>query len=130
MKIDIEKIGEGKNTRTIVSWVDDDRIVKIEYPTIARPVYSEIMGKVYISLYSVGEIHEYDMKGKLVKIHSIPQLFGYQYRGLNSNKKSSTGISLLYFPIDDNVGNQWKDIEQYEFVDSYPPLGKFLSIYR
>jgi hypothetical protein len=130
MKIDIEKIGEGKNTETIVSWVNGDRTVRIEFPTIARPVYSNVMSKVYVSVYSDRKIYEYDMSGNLVKSHNIPQLSGYQYRGLNSNKKSNTGISILYFPTEDNVGNQWRDIEQYEFVDSDPPLGDFLSIYR
>jgi len=60
----------------------------------------------------------------------IPEIDGYQYRGLNNNLKSKTGLSLLYFPVAENVGNEWRDLEQFELLEGKNLLGKKLGIYR
>ncbi|WP_444923240.1 hypothetical protein ACJJH9_14900 [Microbulbifer sp. DLAB2-AF] len=60
----------------------------------------------------------------------IFQKNGYQFRGLNKNKKSSTGVLLLYFPVEAGVGNQREDFEQFELLVACPYLGGFIDIYH
>ncbi|WP_188150486.1 hypothetical protein [Teredinibacter waterburyi] len=130
MNIKFEKKGEGKNAFTILSWELEGKLFSLEFSTIARPVYSAVAKRVYVSEYMKSSIYVYSESGELLKKYRIPEKDGYQFRGLNPNKKSCTGVSLLYFPIRDDVGNKWGDIEQYELLDNDPPLGEFIDIYR
>ena len=43
---------------------------------------------------------------------------------------SKTGVSLLFHPNTNEVGNKWGDTEQYELIMGDNTLGKFLDIYR
>jgi hypothetical protein len=92
--------------------------------------FSDKIGMLFVEVYELNLIQVYDSQAILQNEYEIPKLEGYQYRGLNINKNSKTGISLLYFPVHKNVGNEWKDIEQYEFIDNESIIGKKLGLYR
>ncbi|WP_444919810.1 hypothetical protein ACJJID_12780 [Microbulbifer sp. CnH-101-G] len=113
-----------------MSWDEGGRQVVLKFPTIARAIYSSTSKKVYVSEYIRSLIHVYSQSGELLDNFNIPKKNGCQFRGLNKNKKSSTGVSLLYFPVEAGVGNQWEDIEQFELLDACPYLGGFIDIYR
>ncbi len=130
MKIKSEKFGEGKNVSTTLSWEFEGRIITLEFSTIARAVYSSVTRRVYVSEYIKSLIYVYSRDGILVNTYKIPKNPGYQFRGLNKNDKSETGVSLLYVPVESGKGNEWGDIEQYEFLNADVPLGKFIDIYR
>ena len=92
--------------------------------------YSEKIKTLFVEIYEINKIKTFDSQARLQNEYEIPKLEGYQYRGININKNSKTGISLLYFPLSKNTGNQWKDLEQYELMDAKNILGEKLGIYR
>jgi hypothetical protein len=130
MNIEIDNIGSGKDTKTILRWNNNNKDVQLNFQTIVRVVFSEKTMHVYVSAYSLRKIYEYDNNGVLIKEFSIPEKEGYQYRGLNKNKKCDLGISLLYAPLSKDYGNEWGDIEQYDFLGDKNMLGKLVDIYR
>ena len=130
MNISVQKVGQGREASTTLSWRWSGGNVSLEFETIARPVFSEVVEKIYVSEYLKSSIYIFAKSGELVRTIEIPTIDGYQYRGLNKNKKSKNGIALLYVPVDEGRGNEWRDIEQYELNDESPNLGSFLDIYR
>ncbi|WP_370981205.1 hypothetical protein [Agaribacterium sp. ZY112] len=128
--IKVKKKGEGRNASTAFSWIYENKEVTISFSVIARHVYVEDNESVFFSLYSEDEILRYSLSGELIESFNIPEKRGYQYRGINRNLKAKLGVSLLFCPVDDDVGNQWRDIEQYELESESQPLGKYINIYR
>ena len=130
MEIETERTGEGRGASTILSWVFEGEKITLKFSTIARAVYSNTSKKVYVSEYIQSAIYTYSENGELLKKITIPEKKGYRFRGLSCNNKSDTGISLLYVPVEEGVGNEWGDIEQYELLDTDPDVGEFIDIYR
>lgn len=128
--IESKKIGEGKTANMSLYWSFGDKKVAIYFSSLVGYVYSKKTGKIYVSEYGKSSIYFYSKDGSLLKTIKIPQKNGFQYRGLNRNEKSPSGVSLLYFPVNDEVGNKWGDIEQYELLEANPYVGGFINIYR
>ncbi|WP_028865910.1 hypothetical protein [Psychromonas aquimarina] len=130
MNFSSEIIGKGKDAETTISWLCNEVKISKHFSSTARYIFVESDEVLFVAVYKERKIHAYNLEGSLIGSYSIPLKEGYQYRGINLNHKSKSGISLLYFPIEDGYGNKWGDIEQYEFICSETPLGVFLNIYR
>ena len=114
-----------------VSWNNKGDVVLLEFSVVITALYSEILKQVVVELYEDNKINFYDSDGVLTSSEIIPRLDGYQFRGINKNLNSKTGISLLFNPVSDSVGNEWRDVEQYELdFKAKNFLGKKLGIYR
>ncbi|MFT3930597.1 MAG: hypothetical protein QM709_09925 [Spongiibacteraceae bacterium] len=114
-----------------VSWDYQGRTVQVDFPSVISALRSDKLNCVVIEIYEEGKLNFYALTGDLVSSEALPYLQGYQFRGINKNKESKTGISILFNPVDDSVGNKWRDIEQYELTDKPGfRLGRSLGIYR
>lgn len=121
---------DGRPFKVTLKWSvnGEDKNLVFKYDISYR--FSDKIGMLFVEVYELNLIKVYDSQANLQNEYEIPKLEGYQYRGLNINKNSKTGIALLYFPVQKNVGNEWKDIEQYEFIDNESIIGKKLGLYR
>ncbi len=81
-------------------------------------------------MYEEGKIGIYTPSGKIEVEIVIPKMEGYQFKGINKNNESVSGVSLLFFPVALGKGNKWRGIEQYELKLENDSLGKYLNIYR
>lgn len=116
---------------TKLEWDFNDKHIMLSFPFDADFLFSESTRTVVIELYEIGKLQVFDEEGVLSREFDIPKLPGYHFRGININKVSQSGITLLYCPTSDEVGNEWGDIEQYEFnLSGNDPLGKKLGIFR
>jgi hypothetical protein len=129
MKIDYEKFVN--HAPTAVTWDYGGKKVREEFPFPITAVYSDKLKQVIVELFPLRKLRFINLDGSVASEPDIPALPGYEYRGLNSNKQAKTGVALLFNPVDENVGNEWRDIEQYELVTRGASLvGKKLGIYR
>jgi|SRR5690606_23533889 len=131
MEISREFHKEIGDMHTVLSWKVKAKSVSIRLPGDASAIYSEVIDRVVVEIYPDKKIYIYDSLGNYLCEYSIVDKEGYQFRGLNRNKKSKSGIALLYHPLRAGLGNEWNDTEQYEFIlDELRPVGKKLDIYR
>lgn len=131
MKINVNNVGKGQDTKSVIDWVFDSNSIQIEFNCIARPLYSKKINKVFVSVYFENAIFVFRSEdGDLEEKFAIPKKENYQYRGLSINPKSRSGVALLFAPTSDQAGNEWSDIEQYELVMEPYILGEYLAIYR
>jgi hypothetical protein len=118
---------------TSVSWSHDGRRILLEFPFTVRAVYSGPLRRVVAELFQIRKLRFYDLDGSVDGERDIPELPGYQFWGLNPNSGSRSGIALLFQPVDEGVGNEWRDAEQYELVpesESQSMVGRRLGIFR
>lgn len=113
-----------------VSWIYKSENISLAFPFEINAIYSDIINRVIVEKYQIGKIGFYLLDGAVDFEVEIPSLEGYQFRGISRNNNSKTGASLLFFPIEKDKGNQWRDIEQYELTTLKNPLGKYMDIYR
>ena len=114
-----------------VSWFFEEKNISLDFSVEISAIYSEKLEQVVVELYDLGKLYFYSVDGTLNCEVGIPKLPKYQYRGLNKNNKSKSGICILFHPIDESVGNEWRDTEQYEMVMGIPiVVGDKLDIYR
>jgi len=114
-----------------VYWNHSGKDVLLEFPESITAIFSEKINRVVVELFSANNLHFYNLNGELDFSGSLPNMENYQYRGINKSIDSKTGISFLFHPIADSVGNEWRDTEQYELdLKSSNFLGKKLGIYR
>ncbi len=131
MKIKRSTYKDGdKVTSTEYKWKSENGEVRVSFPSDVICVYSSSIDKIVAEIFATGTIQLIDTSGKITQEYEIPSMDGYQFRGINRNNKSKSGISLLFFPTKDELKTEWNDIEQYEFLLSKNPLGKKLGIYR
>lgn len=130
LTINCENEGEGRNTKTLLSWEYRDKKIELLFSSIARYVLVEDKLQVFVSVFFNKKIYQYSSEGNLLSEFPIPEKEGYQYRGINRNLKAKYGVSLLFVPTEEGYGNQWGDVEQYDLDVPSRPLGKFLDIYR
>ncbi|WP_219702730.1 hypothetical protein [Marinomonas lutimaris] len=121
---------EGGSPNTTLSWVYEDRLIEKNFTFDASAVFSEVLSLVFVEAYRDSEVHLFRLNGDFLRKYKIATLENYDFRGLNKNIHSKTGVSLLYHPKSNDVGNEWGDTEQYEFRMEEDTLGEFLDIYR
>jgi hypothetical protein len=121
---------ENDKSKTWLTWQYDGMSVELELDYDAIGVFSESMQLIFIEAYEKKKIFSYNLNGTLSDSYNICAKKGYEFRGLNKNNKSATGISLLYHPNSRDTGNEWNDTEQYELVLEENTIGPFLDIYR
>ena len=107
-----------------------DEIQSLDFPFEIYAAFSEPTDRIVVEKFSLGKIGFYLPCGTLDVDVDIPTVKGFEYRGINRNNDSRSGLSLLYSPADVDKGNQWRDIEQYELLKSPVCLGNLLGIYR
>ena len=131
MIIQYENYDDDYNPQAI-SWVFNEKKVSIDFPFAISAVFAEPIEKIIIEVYQENELHFYNLDGELAFKTEIPVKTGYKFKGLNKNKKSKSGISLLFHPREQSDGNTWDDTEQYELKlnDNEDLLGEKLGIYR
>lgn len=129
MKINLIK-DNSEDEYNSVSWSRDGNDVLLSFPFEINAIFSEKIERVIVEKYEVGKVGIYFLSGDMATEIDIPEMSGYQFRGINRNSESSSGASFLFFPTAPDKGNQWKDIEQYELCLNDNPLGKYLNIYR
>jgi hypothetical protein len=116
---------------TAVAWCHGDERVVLEFPFPIRAVHSAALQQVVVELIAVGRLGFFDLDGAARSEEDVPELPGYMFWGLNPNRSSRTDVALLFQPVAEGVGNEWRDAEQYELVlggDSI--VGRKLGIYR
>lgn len=114
-----------------VAWDYDGKRIDLVFETPICALYSEPLKNVVVEIYGENSLNFYGLDGALLGSEPIPKVEHYQFRGLNKNIESETGISLLFHPLDDTVGNQWRDMEQYEMGKSERNrIGRKLGIFR
>lgn len=116
--------------KTLFTWQHSGEFVELELDYDASAVFSESMQLIFVEAFEKNKIFSFDLRGILKDSYDIPIKDGYNFRGLNKNNESSSGISLLYHPYRGDKGNEWNDTEQYEFILKDDILGPFLDIYR
>ena len=121
---------ENGNSSTLLAWQHNGRTVELALDYDASAIYSEPMQLIFVEAFEQKKIFSYDLNANPKDFYNIPEKDGYEFRGLNKNVKSSSGVSLLYHPFRNDNGNQWNDTEQYEFVTDDNVIGKFLDIFR
>lgn len=114
-----------------VAWQHESKKYELDFDEPISALYSEPMEQVIVEVYGENKLNFYSLNGELVFSEKLPELSGYQFRGINKNLKSKTGISFLFHPSDEGMGNEWGDTEQYELLAKPGHrLGKKLGIYR
>ncbi len=114
-----------------VGWVHEEKDVLLNFSEPITAVYSEPLDRVIVELFSENRLCFYNLAGALESSGSLPRLEHYQYRGIHKSIGSKSKVSFLFHPIDDSVGNKWRDTEQYELdIRCNNFLGKNLGIYR
>lgn len=121
---------EGGSPSTTLTWVQEGKLIEINLRFDASAVFSKKLNLVFVEAYADMEVQLYKLNGEFVEKYKIATLKHYSFRGLNQNINSKTGVSLLFHPDTSEVGNEWGDIEQYEFIKKDNTLGKYLNIYR
>lgn len=121
---------ENGKSKTWLTWQYDGISVELELDYDASCVFSESMQLIFIEAYEKKKIFSYNLNGTLSDSYNICAKKGYEFRGLNKNNKSASGVSLLYHPSSSDTGNEWNDIEQYELLLEENTIGPFLDIYR
>lgn len=121
---------EGDWPNTTLSWIHEERLVEINFSFNASAVFSKKLNLVFVEAYADMEVQLFKLNGEYVEKYKIATLEHYSFRGLNQNMDSKTGVSLLFHPNTNEVGNKWGDTEQYELIMGDNTLGKFLDIYR
>ena len=121
---------EGDSPNTTLSWTHEERLVEINFSFDASAVFSKKLNLVFVEAYADMEVQLFKLNGEYVEKYKIATLEHYSFRGLNQNMDSKTGVSLLFHPNTNEVGNKWGDTEQYELIMGDNTLGKFLDIYR
>lgn len=112
------------------TWEYNHSNVLLEFSELINAIYSERIERVAVEILCK-HISFYKLNGSLDFSVPCPGMDKYQYRGLNKNNHSRTGISLLFHPTERSIGNEWQDMEQYEMEFNSPNLvGKYLGIYR
>jgi hypothetical protein len=130
MKINFHSYNQYSEPQSL-SWVYDGQDVHLAFDSAISAVYSESLKMVFVENLSNGQIYLYSEDGKLVDKKEIPSVNGYRFVGINPNKKSASGIALLFHPEAPVKGNEWRDTEQYELLaDERSILGRRLDIYR
>lgn len=113
-----------------VTWEHNHNNILLEFSEPINAIYSEKIERVAVEILCK-HISFYKLNGNLDFSVPCPHMEKYQYRGLNKNNHSKTGISLLFHPTERPTGNEWQDIEQYEMeFNSRNLFGKYLGIYR
>lgn len=130
IEITTERADKNKDYKTIFKWLYQGEKIILNFSSMARYIYVEEKKEVFVTVYASRTVYRYKLNGDLHEEYIIPEMNGYQYRGINRNFKSKLGISLLFFPVDEKSGNEWRDIEQYELLSGSNPLGDFIDIYR
>jgi hypothetical protein len=114
-----------------VSWSHGGERIVREFPSPIWAVWAEPAGLVVVERQEVGKLQFYALDGSLAFERDIPDLPGYSYWGLNPSSCSKSGVALLFNPVDENVGNEWRDTEQYELLlDGENLVGQRLGIWR
>lgn len=130
--MDIKYTKYGKQYDPIAfSWLYDGCTRELDFNYSISALYSEKIDSIVVEIYEENKLNFYSPKGELLSSESIPRKEDFQFRGINKNLKSKTGISFLFHPLKKSEKNKWGDTEQYEMLK--PPnhrLGKFLNIYR
>lgn len=121
---------EGDSPSTTLSWVYEGELIEINLSFDASAVFSKKLKLVFVEAYADMEVQLFKLNGEYVEKYKIATLEHYSFRGLNQNMDSKTGVSLLFHPDTNEVGNEWGDTEQYEFIKEDNTLGKYLDIYR
>jgi len=115
---------------TTLSWVYEGELIEINFSFDASAVFSKKLNLVFVEAYADMKVQLFKLNGEFVEKYKIATLEHYSFRGLNQNMDSKTGVSLLFHPDTNEVGNVWGDIEQYELIKEDNTLGKYLDIYR
>lgn len=114
-----------------VAWNYDGKRIELAFETPISALYSESLKNVVVEIYGENRLNFYGVDGALQGSEPIPTVEHYQFRGLNKSIESETGISLLFHPLDETVGNQWRDTEQFEMGKSKQNrIGRKLGIFR
>lgn len=114
-----------------VGWTHNKNSILIEFSEPISAIYSEKLDRVVVEIYAENKLSFYQLSGQLDFSIDLPNLECYQFRGIHKNFESKTGISFLFHPVADSVGNKWRDTEQYELdVKTSNFLGRRLGIYR
>lgn len=130
MKIKYGDYDENFDPRSI-AWEFEWKDYQLDFPFSVQALYSDSLNLVVVEAYQKNKLKFDSPEAQLVAECDIPCMDDFKYWGINKNKKSKTGGSLLYFPTSDKVGNEWGDIEQYELeYGAEIVLGKRIGIYR
>ncbi len=114
-----------------VYWYFNNSKIALKFSVVISAVYSEKLTNVVVEVYQQNELQFYNLDGSLNFSRKIPQLAKHQFRGINPNLKSSSGVSFLYLPQQAADNNECVDMLQYEMtLDKDNLLGKKLGIYR
>src|SRR6187551_1081748 len=128
MKINREFVRKGNERHTTLSWYHEGDLILVTFDYDVSGLYSDKLNKIVVDIYEEKKIFLYGVAGNCEAEYVIPEMKGYQFRGLNKSNESKTGVSLLYHPFEDGVGNQWGDTEQYEFFLDADQKMKMLGI--
>lgn len=112
------------------SWVHDGNDVVLDFPFEIHAIYSARLNRIVVEMFGRKKIGFYKASGELDVEVAIPDIEDYQFRGINKNNKSVSGVSLLFLPLVPRRSNEWGDIEQYELKIENESLGRYLDIYR
>lgn len=126
----ILKKNESTGLYDVAVWESKGTIITLEFPYEISAKYADKIQRVIIEKYSTNKIGFHTENGTLEFDADIPSLDGYKFRGINKNLTSASGVALLFFPAEPASGNKWRDVEQYELIESNNCLGKYLGIYR
>ncbi len=114
-----------------VYWYFNNSKIALKFSVVISAVYSEKLNNVVVEVYEQNELQFYNLDGSLHFTRKIPQLEKHQFRGINPNLKSGSGVSFLYQPQQVAGNNECIDMLQYEMtLDKDNLLGKKLGIYR
>jgi len=114
-----------------VAWDCNGKRVELIFEVPISALYSEPLANVVVEIYGENKLNFYGLDGALQESEAIPTIEHYQFRGLNKSVESETGISLLFHPADETVGNQWRDTEQFEMgKNKKNRVGRNLGVFR
>jgi len=130
MKITFQKYNQYSEPQAL-SWNFEGKEVYLEFESPVSAAYSEKLKSIFVENSLGGLIYHYGEDGRLLDKKEIPTVDGYKFLGINQNKKSESGVALLFHPEAPGIGNEWRDTEQYELLTNVSGvLGRYLDIYR
>jgi len=102
--------------------------IELNFDTVVDAVYSHPSNCIVV--LNEGLVEVYDVYGKRINFLDVSKIKGYQIRGLNSNYKSNSGVTLIALPIDEKNKTKWGDMIQFEFNLEENQIGAVIGIYR
>ncbi len=130
MKIEYTKYSDEYDPISI-AWESGGERVEIYFGYEIIALYSKTLNKIVVEDFKDRKIKFFGVDGKLEFDRDIPFFPKYEFRGINKNSASKTDISFLFYPANSDVGNEWRDIEQFEVdLEEENLVGKRLGIFR